>query len=270
MLRIRPLDVVAHIDSVISGAAEKQAQKARVLLDKPRAGLLLGIVNLVKQIDPALLPTSHDYVRLLAAVSAIEAQLAIWNGGGSGEVEKTPGVGDENPVIVIRRIMEGLPNEVIPEEARRLIFMNDPVYREDLERDLASVEVQMQQEQWKAAMALAGSVAEALLLDAIKKHDNKNIEVARQALEQKKDPVKFGDPDPDNWHFHQYVLVAERLDTIGSQTRSLALAAADGRNLLHPGRASRQKEKPTRAKALAVVAALESVIEDLQARAIGD
>lgn len=77
--------------------------------------------------------------------------------------------------------------------------------------------------------------------------------------------LRFRQSDPDWWGFHQYALVAERLDIISPRTRQLALAAAEGRNLVHPGRSIREKEKPSRTKALAVEAALESIIEDLQA-----
>lgn len=268
MSRVHPADVVAYIDAALPNAPQVQAEKKRFGLDKARSGFLRGLVDLVKQIDPGLLPQAGiDYVHLRSAIAAIEAELTNWVGGSTAVVEKTPGLGDENPVIVIRRVLEKIPRDAVPVTARRLGFVADADRRDDLERDIATVEKHMDHREWKSAMALAGSVTEALLLDEIKAEDPRTVAMVRTELEQKKNGIKFRDPDPDNWNFHRYAMVAERLGIISTTTRNLCLAAADGRNLLHPGKASRDQVKPDRASAMAEQAAMESVIRDLEARA---
>ena len=96
----------------------------------------------------------------------MKTSLAIWNGGGSGEVKKTPGISDANPIIVIKKIMEGLLDQVVPPAAQRLPFVTDPVSKR-LELDLASVDQHVRDEEWEAAAGLRLASPKRLLLDAI-------------------------------------------------------------------------------------------------------
>ena len=264
MARIVPSDVVGYIDALLPDAADRQADPARARFGwgKERAGAYKGVVVLVRQVDDYLLPSGEQRVKLLAATSEIEAKLAIWSGGGSGTIEKTPGVGDANPLIVIRSVMSTLRDDAVPPGARRLSFVIDQDLREGLERDLASIEKHMHDEEWKAAMVIGASVAEALLLDAILRRHQSERQHAVTDLGDRGE-IQNLNPDPLKWHLPQYAQVAKELGIIRVTTKTLLIASGDSRNLIHPGKALREAQQPTKASAYAVVAGMESVIADL-------
>ena len=122
------------------------------------------------------------------------------------------------------------------------------------------MEKHLREEEWKAAMVIGSSLTGALLLDAIQKQNLAAVTAAVHALSARREMNDPG-PDPLWWHLPQYVRVAHELRIIKDRTRNFALPAGDARNLIHPGKAIRQAENPTKAKAVART--LESEIEDL-------
>jgi hypothetical protein len=117
-------------------------------------------------------------------------------------------------------------------------------------------------DEWKAATVLAGSVVEALLLWAIKSKPLGEIEDARRSADSKgiAKPVKA---DPNTWSLVHYIGVASELNVIEPDTATQASLAKDFRNLIHPGKATKQSKNCDRGTALSAVAALELVIRDL-------
>ena len=169
----------------------------------------------------------------------------------------------ENPVVVIRRILERCPDSAVPPSISGLEFITDPTYREHLREELASLEKLFEARQWKATMVLAGSLMEALLCDQITRKTPIEIENAVIALISRGDFRQKPRPDPLNWHLPEYLRVAEELKVIGPKTKEQALLSADFRNLVHPGKALRDQITCDRAATYSVLAGLEHVIKDL-------
>ena len=67
----------------------------------------------------------------------------------------------------------------------------------------------------------------------------------------------------DNWELSDFVHVAHALDIITKPTFQLADAARDFRNLIHPGKAIRERQRCAQGTAFAAAGAMEQVIEDL-------
>lgn len=124
---------------------------------------------------------------------------------------------------------------------RPLPFVKDPDYRRLAERDLASLRIARRIEETKAAIALGGSVIEALLLDVIE--DRKLAAIAAASVVKKlrsgKDPRSWSscDPnDPDKWTFKQMIGVCgpDGLKVLGPRVEAIAETARDWRNMIHP------------------------------------
>ena len=67
----------------------------------------------------------------------------------------------------------------------------------------------------------------------------------------------------DRWTLDTYIEVALGLKIIDENTAKQARLAKDFRNLIHPGRAQRVKQKCDRATALSAAAAMEHIIRRL-------
>ena len=75
------------------------------------------------------------------------------------------------------------------------------------------------------------------------------------------------DPGPDlegqGWHLHEYVEVAAHLGILRADTASQVRLAREFRNLIHPGRSARLRQKCDRGTALSALAAVDLVVRDL-------
>jgi len=112
---------------------------------------------------------------------------------------------------------------------------------------------------WKAATVIAGSVAEALLLDALLKRAAE-AQAAGKALEP---PVE---KKLDSWDLDALTKVAAKLGVIDGGTADACKLARGFRNLIHPGRSRRLEITCDRGTAFIAVAAVDHVIRDLRAR----
>lgn len=268
MPRVLPSDIIKRIDAALPKAAELQGTGEQLRLDQRSYGAFLeGLVDLNDRIDDILLtPLGEDYAQFLAAQSAIRNILDEWESRGATRAfEKAAGL-PEHPVLLIRRLLEKCPDQAVPEAISGLNFVDDNEMREELRQDLTSIDFQMLNRQWKAAMVLAGSVAEALLFEWLKRMAPVEIEQAVQTLVNGKEMKRPRD-DLEWWHLPEYIRVARSLGIISERTKNQALLGGDYRNLIHPGKAAREKAKCSRAAALSVVASLEGIIEDLEAKA---
>jgi len=66
-----------------------------------------------------------------------------------------------------RRVIVTCSDADVPESTPGLAFIGDEAYREELRADMASAERSLANHEWKASTVLAGSVIEALLLNAL-------------------------------------------------------------------------------------------------------
>lgn len=265
MRRIVPSQIVQFIDTALPTAVDAQNKKLAIIINHQYIGFVRGLSDLLLKIDDLLLPMGTDAVTLQAATSEIRATLESWTRGNrdrSTRLEKMPGYG-ENPVIVIRRILEKCHDSAVSPSISGLEFISDPIYRERLREDLASIENLFEARQWKATMVLAGSLIEALLCDQIIQKSEVDREQAITELMTLGELKSKPSSDPLQWHLPLYLKVAESLSLISKKTKEQATLSTEYRNLVHPGRELREKISCNKASTFSVLAGLEHVIDDL-------
>ena len=220
------------------------------------SGLYLGLVTMVEQLDPSMLPADPQLrSELTAAISHLRFQVQLWTnmGRGSRTYRDVPGFQGQTALAMIRRILEQCSDSLVPEAVQGLEFVADQQYREKLRSDLSEVETNINSHQWKAATVLGGSFIEAILLDSLKL-------VEAQAVS-----ATFAPNKPlENWDLKNYLNVAQELQVIGPTAYKWGDDARDFRNFIHPGKSLREEKDCTMAVALGVRAALQHVLEDLE------
>jgi len=267
MAKVVPSDIVNYIDKVIQNAPIIQKEGNPFVLERIHSGFLQSLLEMLDDIKDALLQLSaEDYTCFIASKASISSILEEWQShGATRPLTKTLGFGKENPVIWIRRLLEGCPDSLVPPTVSGLEFIDDERYREMLRIDLASVEFLLNNNEWKATMVIAGSAIEALLcyqINKLKKIDENKFESAVNAAITRSDIAK-PPKDITCWHFKHYVHITHELGSISDKTKEQTLLGGDFRNLVHPGKSIREKASCNRATAHSVFAALEHVIIDL-------
>ena len=117
------------------------------------------------------------------ALHAIRATLRAWEAGNySVPLKPLVGMNGLHPLVAVRSCLSKLPDEGPGDRASALEFVADGALRAGLATDLASMETLLDVGVWKAATVIAGSVAEALLLDALLKRAAE-AQAAGKALE---------------------------------------------------------------------------------------
>lgn len=158
----------------------------------------------------------------------------------------------------IRRVL--LPAEPVVLD---LQFVSNPDLRDILQRDLAELNVARSQgvdKTPKTCMVLAGSVAEALLLDCLQQ--NEQAAQAYAATMPKRPAANIED-----WKLAQMVAVAVGIDKLSSDANSGATQLRDWRNLIHPARAIKEavanRITPSPGRARSAVSFLQLIAEEL-------
>jgi len=262
MGRVVPSQIIDFIDAALPSAKDAQVNKLAFRLSHQQIGFIRGLSDLLLKLDDNLLPGGTGYIQLEAATSELRAKLEAWTRGERGFLDNMTGY-KVNPVVMIRRIVEGCPDSAVPPSISGLEFISDLTYREHLREELASIEKLFEVRQWKATMVLAGSLMEALLCDQIIRKALPEIEGAIKALIGRQDLKQNLRADPLTWHLPEYLKVSYELKIIGMKTKEQALLSADFRNLVHPGKALRDQITCDRAATYSVLAGLEHVIKDL-------
>jgi hypothetical protein len=260
MPKVMPSQVVQTIDELFPHA---KSGVGNGTLGSGHSSMLLGVINLVREIPNELLPfESDDYARLVLALSTIESHLEIWTvRGPHGHVTNVQGV---DAITAIRRVLERCPDEYPPPATTELTFIADNQLRESIRADIGTANRALQNAEWKAATVIAGGAIEALLLWAIKQPKAQtNRATAIQNAVHSGDLPSNPPSQPEGWNLKQFIEVASHLNAIKPETKTAALLAKDFRNLIHPGRAARTCQKCNRATAMSTVAALEHVVNDL-------
>lgn len=221
------------------------------------------MVDVLDQLDDAFLPHGDNFVRLQVAVSEIRSKLGAWQarhpGGPRNELGPVKAYGI-HPIRLIRQVTASIPDQIVPESVAGLEFIRDEALRTDPRADMASAEELLHAGQWKAAMVIAGSVTEALLLHTLLDHEGQNAvrKIAKEEGVRRPDNI-------DEWHLPDYVKVASRLGVLSDGCAEQAKIAQDYRNLIHPGREKRKERKASQGTAWCSVAALHLVVEELAA-----
>lgn len=257
MASITPSDIVDFIDNSFPNATKSQKLGNIPEYSITNANIISGLVRLLDQLDPALIPAGKDFVAMVSARAAMADTVQTWvSRGGSTTLHNLKAYG-KDPILIVREVLERCPDLSIPEEIAGLEFIEDSEMRQNLRFDLSIVERLMYAEHWKPAMVMGGSISEALLLDALLKCDPHSLKAsaAKQQIKTKEDPKE--------WYLPQLANVAFDLKIISEDCLKLVKIAQNYRNLIHPGKELRLRQKVTRSAALLCQSALQKIIEEL-------
>lgn len=222
-----------------------------------------AIINMIDKLPQELLVLDRErFSGLVSAIAALETAIQDWRFR-DFPLERTPGLGKQNPVTTIRNILALCPDEFPSEGTTELNFIEDVALRKSLKIDLSATNKALSNGEWKAATVLSGSVLEALLLWSINQSSQEVIENAVKELVDKAILKKNHGYKPENWSLHSFIEVATKLKIIEDDTAQQAKLAKGFRNLIHPGREIRLRQKCNRGTALAAVAAVELTIRNL-------
>lgn len=148
-------------------------------------------------------------------------------------------------------------------------FITDNELLEILKRDIGELNCALSKgmdRTKKTCMILAGSIAEAILLESLKKVESDAIVVAKSLTgnDRVKEPS-----DLEQWNLANMIEVATRLkpQLLPDDSRDSASLMRNWRNLIHPGRELKEtREKriqPTVARARSAIAFLEHLVYEL-------
>jgi hypothetical protein len=265
MPKIVPSQVIEVIDQALPQCrVQQQNPGAQFRIDEPRAGFLQGIVDMVSAIPAYLLPNEpRRYLEFLAGISAINQQIVRWRTH-PGMMDTAAGY-DVNPLTLIRRALSECPDEAAPAAiVERFAFLADPVFVRSVAGDTAAAEAAMSRSEFKVTVVMAGACIEALLLWKLRTTQNP---AAIAALFQAQGAAFTAKANPNNileWGLYDLIEGARLAGLINERAKALATFAKDFRNLIHPGREMRTGTECKRSNAATAIAALETVIEQVQ------
>lgn len=264
MARIVPSQVVNVIDQMLPQAKDQpDSKEKRFSISRDRETSVAAIIDLIEQIPSELFVLPNDqYLELISSVAALKSTLKTWKLRDYG-LEKIPGLGNRNPISLIRNALASCPDEFPPTGSTELSFIADLELKRNLEIDISATNKALSNGEWKAATVLAGSVVEALLLWAVSKRET--IAVSESVSRLIKQNIFTKDPGKilENWSLHSFIEVAADIKIIKPETAQQARLAKEFRNLIHAGREVRLKQKCDRGTALSAVAAVEHVVRDI-------
>jgi hypothetical protein len=269
MPRVVPRQVVELIDRIFGLAIrEEKPTTSGLTLELNHAAHMAAIVDLASQIPAELLPVDSDrYAEFSASIAALRVAQQMWEAHGSYTLKKMPGFA-QSPVFLIRRALEGLPDSVPDPKTAGLEFLDEDRLRAVLRLDISDAAAALRSGEWKAATVLSGSVVEALLLWAVKKHSPPERATA-SAWIPLRGRVKEGPTgNPDRWGLADYVDVATELGCISEDTRSAAWLTKNFRNLIHPAAAERAGEDCNLGTAHIAVGTVDRVSRDLARKGV--
>ena len=264
MPKIVPSQIVELIDQMFPATKDQpDSKEKRFSISRDHAFSVAAIIDLVEQIPSELLVLpSHSYAALVSSVASLRTALKTWNLRDYG-IERIPGFGNRNPVTLIRHALAECPDEFPSVGSAKLIFIQDQDLRKNLEIDISAANQALLNGEWKAATVLSGSVIEALLLWALSQRQAAEVEAGVKQAIAKRVLTKKPGHDLEKWGLQSFIEVAAEIAIITSETAQQARIAQSFRNLIHPGRELRLKQRCDRGTALSGVAAVEHVVRDL-------
>lgn len=214
-----------------------------------------AIVKLASQIPTECIRLSgQDYSNYVLGLEGLDKICVLWTT--RGEVNVPQSLGGKHPLRLVRDALILCPDVPTGASTPSLPFITDVALRESVRADISASNSALHNGEWKAATVLAGAATEALLLWAIQNSPG------LAALATKPSGPKPPNA-PEHWGLHDYIIVAAALNLIKASTATQADLAKGFRNLIHPGKAQRTNQVCTRGTALAAIASLELVIDDL-------
>jgi hypothetical protein len=261
-----PSQVVSFLDALFPFAREHaEGMRAQVVLGYQDAAAAVGhLIHMIDGIPNRLLRLDGvAEAEFGQALETLRMSKAIWASGRTDYVlpnVRTPKEW-QHPFTLVRKHLAALVDDLIEAAVDRLAFVSEPALKAGLSRDLAAADSALDRGEWKSATVLAGSVVEALLLDALLRFREIN-EAGFQAAE-KQHAGKFQGRPLEEWDLHHLTTMAAALKIITDDTATACGLMKNFRNLIHPGRGLRLARECNRPSALSAVGAMEHVIHDL-------
>ena len=271
---VLPSQIVEFIDNRFPEVKEQfEGSKAYFSCDKSRQGKVSTILQLIDQIPPYLLTISgEDFIQLMEAINELKVGITTWVTDPRHVIRKMRDGTRLNPITIIRIALSKCPDEGVEDSTDELLFIADPDFRETIRQDISSTNQALANSEWKATTVLAGSVIEALLLNAILKLKDKNPKEFERVRNKVIKDKRLGEtlskklsdkPTGREWGLHQYIYFTFSAGIISETTAKECLLTKDFRNLIHPGRAERRQQKCDRGTALQTVGGMVHVIKEL-------
>jgi len=259
MRRIVPSDIVEAIDRLFNRPADGSQQHPRmdqqiVLGSGQNEQNLRIVLELIELLSDELHP--KDYLRWVQNVRMLQFTV----GRGAATLDTVHGE-KVNPLAVIYEMLLECHDTVPAQNTSQLSFIRNEEFRETLRSDLSAVNHALQNQEWKAATVLAGSLIEAFLLATLQELPASEIERAVKA-----NMGPNADLTSRTWTLTHYLKAAAFLNAIRQETKIAGDLAKDFRDLIHPSRGIRENASCTRGTAFLAAGAVFQVISDLSAR----
>lgn len=266
MPRVVPSQVVQVIDRIFPWAKDQRdVKEARVKLDISHVNQAAAIIKLIDNIlDELFVLEADDYAKFVIATSVTRNQIILWNTRGGGPIDRIPGLGQLNPITIIRKALALCPDEAPYTDTEELEFIDDDKLRNSMRQDISAIRRALINQEWKAVTILSGAVIEALLLWTLQKKSQAQINEAVDTLIENNVIQQRPSNDIEAWNLFLYIQVSSHLTLISEETKKQTELAKDYRNLIHPGRAKRLGQICDRATAYSAVAGVEHVVRDLK------
>lgn len=242
MPKVLPSQIVSAIDGMFGPNRPEIDSGAITNIYRAEVHALL---NLLDEVPGELIDlASMDYLEFSRCRAVLATSLALWNVGDARPVRN---VGGKDALERIRRLMKQCHDELLPPEPE-LPFIVDTDVRLGIEDRIRAAWTDFNAREWMGATVFAGAALEALLLWALKQVKLTNAP---------KLPL-------DRLHLADLINLAASNSVIDAATEQQSGLAKDARNLIHPGRALRSGEACNKATALAALAAVYRLIEQLR------
>jgi hypothetical protein len=277
MPRVVPSQVVAYLDAAFPGIAGGHA--GDLVINQTHTAVVSPVVSLVDAIPEEIidtLPVAQGAL-LLAATEILRACVVRWGqpvtaGYPPHQQGTTPVLNNRHPLEVVRTILSGCPDQGPAAHIPDLAFLGQADLATVLRQDMTTADSALANGEFKAAAVMAGSVVESFLLWAVQRQGWGAPQwqaahaawMLRRQAEGK--PLRGFNADVLRWDLEDLIGIARELPAIAGDVAAAAYVAKDYRNLIHPGRAQRTQQTPTRGTAMSAVGAMHLVGEDLAQR----
>jgi hypothetical protein len=261
MISIVPSQIVDYIDASLDKSLFQRGEFG--LGADGAVGIVAGLLDIVDKVPAHLITIGReDAVQFFASLAAIRAGVQRAQTIGLQERQllgvpplKPLSPGGENPIIVVRTCFAKCVDEAPHPKTHDLPFLDDHELKASLRSDLDQANRALENGQWKFAAVMSGVVLESLLLWKLRQPWSPAIahSVADRRLSS----------TPEKWDLADYIAVASDAKLITEEIKKQCDLCKDFRNLIHPGREIRLRQRATRGRALGALAAVELVIEFL-------
>jgi hypothetical protein len=236
-VRVLPSEVAAAIDGLFGPRSSD--------IDDHRVGPqfqadVSTIISLLDQVPTELIDFGIiHYTELMKCRAVLVAAMGYWERGAQLSAAAVNG---KDPVERIKRLMLLCHDELPPPEPE-LPFIDDELRRVGIENQIAAAWASFSSRTWLGATTFAGAAMEAVLLWAL----------------QRSTPDKTFTKTT----LSELIDAAAATKLISGETATIAHAARDARNLIHPGKVAQTGVSCSKASSLTAMAGLYRVIDDL-------